>query len=74
MYKKVLLFAGTTEGRQLCEYLMELKIESVVYVATEYGVAKLSGLSLKERANAMISIAHPAFRDELSQYANETFR
>ena len=44
------------------------------YVATEYGVAKLSGLSLKERANAMISIAHPAFRDELSQYANETFR
>ncbi len=44
------------------------------YVATEYGVAKLSGLSLKERANAMISIAHPAFRDELSQYAKETFR
>lgn len=37
MYKKVLLFAGTTEGRQLCEYLMDLKIEAVVYVATEYG-------------------------------------
>ncbi len=44
MYKKVLLFAGTTEGRQLCEYLMELKIESVVYVATEYGTQFLSFL------------------------------
>ena len=44
------------------------------YVATEYGVAKLSGLSLRERAEAMISVAHPAFREELAQYARETFK
>ena len=44
------------------------------YVATEYGVVKLSGLSLRERAEAMISIAHPAFRDELTAYARETFK
>ena len=44
------------------------------YVATEYGVAKLSGLSLRERAEAMIQIAHPQFREELAQYAKETFR
>ena len=44
------------------------------YVATEYGVAKLSGLSLRERAEAMISIAHPAFREELEEYARETFK
>jgi acyl-CoA hydrolase len=43
------------------------------YVATEYGVVKLSGLSLRERAEAMISVAHPQFRAELTQYAQEHF-
>ena len=46
----------------------------IQYVATEYGVAKLSGLSLRERAEAMISVAHPAFREELAQYAKDTFK
>lgn len=46
----------------------------IQYVATEYGVAKLSGLTLRERAEAMISIAHPDFRAELTQYAQETFK
>ena len=45
----------------------------IQYVATEYGVAKLSGLSLRERAEAMISVAHPAFREELAKYAQENF-
>lgn len=45
----------------------------VQYVATEYGVVKLSGLSLRERAEKMISIAHPDFREELAQYAAENF-
>lgn len=45
----------------------------IQYVVTEYGTAKLSGLSLRERAEAMIAIAHPDFREELSQYARETF-
>lgn len=45
----------------------------IQYVATEYGVAKLSGLSLRERAEAMISVAHPDFREELSKYAAENF-
>lgn len=43
----------------------------IQYVATEYGVAKLSGLTVKERAKAMISVAHPDFREELSRYAAE---
>ena len=46
----------------------------IQYVATEYGVAKLSGLSLRERAEEMIKIAHPDFREELARYAAETFR
>lgn len=46
----------------------------IQYVATEYGVAKLSGLSLRERAEAMISVAHPDFRAELTAYADENFK
>jgi 4-hydroxybutyrate CoA-transferase len=38
----------------------------VNYVVTEYGVANLSGKTLRERASALISIAHPNFRDELT--------
>lgn len=43
----------------------------IQYVATEYGVVKLSGLSLRERAKAITSIAHPEFREELERYARE---
>ena len=43
------------------------------YVATEYGVAKLSGLSLRERAQALAAIAHPDFREGLEAYARENF-
>ena len=39
------------------------------YIATEYGIANLAGLSLRERAEAMVAIAHPEFRAELSAYA-----
>ncbi|HEY7931386.1 MAG TPA: acetyl-CoA hydrolase/transferase C-terminal domain-containing protein [Acidimicrobiales bacterium] len=35
-------------------------------IVTEYGAADLRGLSVKERAAAMIAIAHPQFRDELA--------
>jgi acyl-CoA hydrolase len=34
-------------------------------VVTEYGVTDLLGRSLRERAEALIAIAHPDFRDEL---------
>src|SRR5512139_261618 len=37
----------------------------VHYVATEYGVAYLHGNRLRERAEAMIAIAHPEFRGDL---------
>lgn len=43
----------------------------VQYVVTEYGAVNLFGKSLQERAMAMISIAHPDFRDKLFFEARE---
>jgi acetyl-CoA hydrolase len=43
----------------------------VHFVATEYGVADLHGRSIRERARALIEIAHPKFRDSLTAQARE---
>ncbi len=43
----------------------------VHYIATEYGVVDLFGKNLKQRAEALISIAHPDHREELSRQAFE---
>ncbi|MBT8280707.1 MAG: 4-hydroxybutyrate CoA-transferase [Muriicola sp.] len=45
----------------------------VHYVATEYGTVNLFGKNLHQRAKALISIAHPDHRDELSKAAYERF-
>jgi acyl-CoA hydrolase/GNAT superfamily N-acetyltransferase len=45
--------------------------ESVDMVVTEYGVANLRGRTLRERAQAIIEIAHPEDRTELVQQAKE---
>ena len=44
---------------------------NTMYVVTEYGCVNLKGLSSWERAEALISIAHPDFRDELIQAAQK---
>jgi acyl-CoA hydrolase/GNAT superfamily N-acetyltransferase len=41
----------------------------VHYVVTEYGIAYLFGKSVRERALALIEIAHPSFREELLEEA-----
>ena len=38
----------------------------VHYVVTEFGVALLHGKNLRQRAEALIAITHPQFREELS--------
>jgi 4-hydroxybutyrate CoA-transferase len=42
------------------------------YVVTEYGTAYLHGKSIRERAKALIEIAHPKFRGELYEYCERT--
>jgi acyl-CoA hydrolase len=41
----------------------------VHYVVTEYGVASLHGKTLRQRAEALIGIAHPDFREGLLRFA-----
>ncbi|MBE6992888.1 MAG: acetyl-CoA hydrolase/transferase family protein [Ruminococcaceae bacterium] len=43
----------------------------VDYIVTEYGIAKLRGMSVRQRVDGLISIAHPDFRDELRFEANK---
>ena len=43
----------------------------VHYVVTEFGIASLHGKNLRQRAEALISIAHPQFQEELERYAIE---
>ncbi|MBU6351144.1 MAG: 4-hydroxybutyrate CoA-transferase [Chloroflexi bacterium] len=46
----------------------------VHYVVTEYGIAYLYGRNLRQRARALIDIAHPAHRQELEKMAWERFK
>ena len=43
----------------------------VYFLATEYGVINMEGRSTWERAEGLISIAHPDFRDELIKEAEK---
>ncbi len=45
---------------------------SLYYIVTEYGIAYLHGKSIRERAEALIQIAHPKFRNELYDYCEHT--
>jgi 4-hydroxybutyrate CoA-transferase len=46
----------------------------VDHVVTEHGVASLRGCTLRERAAALIAIAHPNFRDALTEEYHKRFR
>jgi 4-hydroxybutyrate CoA-transferase len=43
----------------------------VRFVVTEFGVAELYGKTIRQRSQALIGIAHPAFREELTRQAQE---
>lgn len=44
----------------------------VHYVVTEFGIAQLYGKNLKQRAEALVAIAHPKFRQELEEQCRKT--
>jgi acyl-CoA hydrolase len=43
----------------------------VHYVVTEYGVAYLHGRTIRQRAESLIQVAHPKFRDQLQEYGEQ---
>jgi acetyl-CoA hydrolase len=43
----------------------------VHYVCTEFGVAHLYGKTIRQRARALIDIAHPDFQEDLEKRAGE---
>ena len=70
--KSILMFTSRTMDSKKSRIVPMLSDTAIVvprgdvqYVVTEYGAVNLFGKSLQERAMAMISIAHPDFRDEL---------
>ena len=76
--KSILMLTSTSENGQKSHIVPMLKETAIVvprvdvhYVVTEYGAVNLHGKSLQERAMAMISLAHPDFRNELFLQARE---
>ena len=66
--------AGALHSRILPQFggdIITTPRSQTYYVATEYGVKNLAGLSTWERADALISLAHPDFREELIKKAEE---
>ncbi|MCW3490952.1 acetyl-CoA hydrolase/transferase family protein, partial [Dethiobacter alkaliphilus] len=77
--KGFVTLASTAKGGTISRIVPKLSHGAVVttsrndvdHVVTEYGVAKLRGKSIRERALALIQIAHPDFRDELKEEAQK---
>ncbi|MEE8415488.1 MAG: GNAT family N-acetyltransferase [Desulfobacterales bacterium] len=74
--KSILILTSTSRDGTKSRIVPTLNDTAIVvprgdvhYVVTEYGAVNLFGKSLEERTLAMISIAHPDFRDELFQAA-----
>lgn len=75
--RSIIAFTSTIQGKtsrnsRIIPRLQEGTITSVPRydvdcIATEYGIAELKGKTLAQRARALISIAHPDFRDELEK-------
>jgi itaconate CoA-transferase len=79
--KSILAFYSTASGGEVSRVVPRLGAGSVVttprmdthYLVTEYGVVNLKGKSTRERALDIISIAHPKFRDNLLQEAENMY-
>ncbi|NTW36122.1 MAG: GNAT family N-acetyltransferase, partial [Syntrophobacteraceae bacterium] len=76
--KSVLMIVSTAREGTVSRIVPTLEDKAVVvprsdvyYAVSEFGVVNLFGKSLQERAMAMISLAHPDFRDELFFRAKE---
>ena len=73
--KPIIALPATAAGGKVSRIVLELNPGAGVvttrghvhWIATEFGVVNLHGLTLRERAEKLISIAHPDFRAELKK-------
>ncbi|MCT4633006.1 MAG: 4-hydroxybutyrate CoA-transferase [Firmicutes bacterium] len=79
--KSIIAMPSTAKGGKASRIVPVLKSGSAVttsrndvhYIVTEYGIADLRGKTLKDRAMALIKIAHPDFREDLLKSFEERF-
>ena len=77
--KSIIALKSTAKGDTISQIVPFMEPGNVVtvsrydsqYIVTEYGIADLKHKTERERAEALIAIAHPKFRDELTQKAIE---
>jgi 4-hydroxybutyrate CoA-transferase len=75
--KSIIALPATASGGKISRIACELDRGAAIstsrndvhYIVTEYGIANLRGKSLRERALALIGIAHPNFREALLEEA-----
>jgi len=75
----VIALPSTAKGDTISRIVPQLKPGASVttsqndvrMIATEFGIADLWGLSIRERVNALVNISHPNFREDLLRYARE---
>lgn len=77
--KPIIALPSTAKGHKLSKIVPTLQVGAGVvttradvhYVVTEYGIAYLHGKNLRQRAKALIAIAHPDFRQTLEEEAKK---
>jgi acyl-CoA hydrolase len=77
--KSILALPSTTKNDTISKIVPSIQTGAVVtvarndvdYIVTEYGAVRLRGKSQRERALALISVAHPNFRDQLRFHAEK---
>jgi itaconate CoA-transferase len=79
--KSIIAFYSTAHEGEISRIVPRLESGAVVtvprmdthYLATEYGIVNLKGKSVRERALAVISLAHPKFKDNLLREAENMY-
>lgn len=79
--KSIIALPSTTGGNTISKIVPFLEQGTTVttgrndvnYVVTEYGIAQLKGRTLRQRAKALIEIAHPLFREALQAEWEQRF-
>jgi len=77
--KSFIAFPSTAKNDTISKIMPTLTLGAIVttgkndvdHIVTEYGIAKLRGCTLSQRTKALIAIAHPKFREELTAAAKK---